>query len=156
VSLVQDPTTSTAANVMPANTPVTDGYAALVVTISPNSPTTTISSATTIFRILSAATTNATSIKASTGVLYGWSIQNTNASQRYVKLYNKASAPTVGTDTPVMTLLIPGASAGAGNNLAGIAINFSTGIALATTVNPADSDTTAVALDDLIVNLFYI
>jgi hypothetical protein len=55
-----------------------------------------------------------------------------------------------------MTLLIPGASAGAGNNLAGIAINFSTGIALATTVNPADSDTTAVALDDLIVNLFYI
>jgi hypothetical protein len=156
VSLIQDPSSSTAANVVPGNTVVTDGYAALVVAISPNTPVAFTSSATSIFRLLSAATTNATSIKSSAGVLYGWSIQNTNAAQRYVKLYNKASSPTVGTDTPVITLLIPGASAGAGNNLSGPAINFSTGIALATTVNPTDSDTAAVALDDLIINLFYI
>jgi hypothetical protein len=166
VSLIQDPTTSTAANVVAASTPAPSTDAALVVALSPNSPlpagtnsigaVTIASSTTTIFRLLSAATTNATSIKASAGVLYGWSIQNTNAAQRYVKLYNKASSPTVGTDTPVITLLIPGASAGAGNNLGGLAINFSTGIALATTVNPTDSDTTVVALDDLIINLFYI
>ena len=32
---------------------------------------------------------------------------NTTASNKYLKLYNKATAPTVGTDTPFKTYLIP-------------------------------------------------
>ena len=109
-----------------------------------------------IYKLLSAASTNASNIKGSAGNIYGWSIQNSTTSTRYVKLYNKASAPTVGTDTPVMTLLIPGATAGAGNNLSTTNIIFSIGIALATTVNPSDSDSTAVSLNDLIINIFYV
>ncbi|MDO8885770.1 hypothetical protein, partial [Candidatus Oleimmundimicrobium sp.] len=109
-----------------------------------------------ISRLLSAATTNATVAKASAGQVYGWYITNTNAAVRYVKLYNKATAPTVGTDTPVMTLAIPGAIAGAGTNVEfSLGIPFASGIGYATTVGAADSDVGAVALNEIIINLLY-
>lgn len=109
-----------------------------------------------ISRAISAASTNATSAKASAGQVYGWFCSNVNASAAYLKLYNKASAPTVGTDTPVMTILIPGNTAGAGTNVEftnGIA--FSTGIAWALTTAVADSSTAAVAANEVVVNLLY-
>lgn len=54
-----------------------------------------------IHRLLaSAATTNATSVKTSVGRLAQIRGYNAGAAGRYLKLYNKASAPTVGTDTP--------------------------------------------------------
>ncbi len=52
------------------------------------------------FRKLSAASTNATSLKASAGTLFALYAVNLNAAMRYVKFYDKASAPTVGTDVP--------------------------------------------------------
>lgn len=110
----------------------------------------------TISRTLSAASTNATSVKASAGQLYGWYITNINAAVRYVKLYDKASAPTVGTDTPVMTLAIPAAATGAGTNIEySMGIPFATGIAMATTTGAADADTGAVAANEIIIHLFY-
>lgn len=110
----------------------------------------------TIKRTISAASTNATSAKASAGQLYGWSITNTNAAVMYVKLYNKASAPTVGTDTPVITIAVPGSTVGGGTNYnSDIGIAFATGIAYATTTGAADSDTAAVAANEVIINLFY-
>ena len=67
---------------------------------------------------------------------------------RYLKLYNKASAPTVGTDVPVLTVaLAPGAPTlvqGGANGL-----RFTTGIALALTTNAPDADTTAVAAAEI-------
>ena len=109
-----------------------------------------------VYRLLSAATTNGNSIKGSAGNVYGWYITNTNSSPRFVKLYDKASAPTVGTDTPKLTLVIPGSTTGAGSN---ISINppvpFTTGIAIAITGVVTDADTTAVALNEVVVNLFY-
>jgi hypothetical protein len=104
--------------------------------------------------ILSAATTNATSIKGSPGTLGYLTASNVNAAPRYVKLYDKASAPTVGTDTPVATFIIPGNTAGAGTNvlLPSQGIKFSVGIALAITVEATDSGTTAVALNDIVIN----
>jgi len=108
-------------------------------------------------KLISAASTNATLVKNGPGQVYGWHITNTNASARFVKLYNKASSPTVGTDVPVMTLLIPGNTSGSGavaaEFVSGIA--FSTGIALALTTGSADADTGAVAASDIIVNLFF-
>lgn len=68
----------------------------------------------TSFPLVSLASTNATVVKASAGQVYGWALGNTNASPRYLKLYNKASAPTVGTDTPTQTIIIPGNTGGAG------------------------------------------
>jgi hypothetical protein len=105
-------------------------------------------------KTISAATTNATSVKGSAGQVYNIQCFNTNASARYLKLYNKASAPTVGTDTPVKTLLIPPSSSGFvaewSNGLA-----FGTGIAFALTTGIADSDTAAVAANEIVVNIDY-
>lgn len=107
----------------------------------------------TMSEVVSAATTNATSVKGSAGQLYGWYITNTNAAIRYVKFYNKATAPTVGTDTVVLSLGIPGG--GAANVFTDMGIAFSTGIAMSMVTGSANTDATAVALGDLVVNLFY-
>lgn len=110
----------------------------------------------TISKTLSAATTNATSVKASAGQVYGWYVSNINASPAYFKLYNKASAPTVGTDVPVMTITIPGNATGAGSNINWVhGIAFATGIAFAITTGATTADTGAVALNEVIINLLY-
>jgi hypothetical protein len=109
-----------------------------------------------IYRLISAASDNAQCPKASPGQVYGWCLSNVNAQEMFVKLYNLDVAPTVGTSTPVVTLLVPGGATGlvtAASFPQGIA--FSTGIALAITGLVADSDTTAVAADEVVVNLFY-
>lgn len=104
-------------------------------------------------RIMSAATTNATSVKASAGRVYGFKFTNTSAALKYVKLYNKASAPTVGTDVPVETIAVP---AGAFiEHVNPFGVSYATGIALAITGAAADADTTAVAANDIIGDLIY-
>lgn len=106
------------------------------------------------YELISAATTNATSVKASAGTVYGIQAYNNGASAAYLKLYNKASAPTVGTDTPVKTIMLP---AGGGSNIPipSVGTNFGTGIAFAITGGMANSDTTAVALTQVAVNIDY-
>lgn len=108
-----------------------------------------------VMRIISAASTNATSVKGSAGQVYTILAHNINAAVRYLKLYNKATAPTVGTDTPVMTLPIPADATGKGFVLdtGGMGIAFSVGIALAITTGVADADTGAVAANEIVVNL---
>lgn len=110
-----------------------------------------------ISRTISAATTNATSAKGSAGQVYTIIAHNINAAVRYLKLYNKATSPTVGTDTPVMTLPIPGNTAGAGFVLdtGGMGIAFATGIGYAITTGVADADTGAVAANEIVVNVLY-
>lgn len=109
------------------------------------------------FRLVSAASTNATSLKGSAGKLNVLVITNKNAAPRTVKFYNKATAPTVGTDTPVLTFEVPGNTAGAGMVVPippqGIA--FSTGIAYAITTENTDAGTTAVAAGDIVVTGAY-
>ena len=79
---------------------------------------------------------------------------NSNAAYPvYFKLYNKASAPTVGTDTPVRVLE---AQAGVPNCIKteeGYA--FATGIAWALTKGITDADATAVLISDATVEISY-
>lgn len=104
----------------------------------------------------SAATTNATSVKTSAGKLVRIRGYNAAASIRYLKLYNKASAPTVGTDTPVLTLAIP-ASGSFEFDLGALGFPFATGIAYAITGAAADADTTAIAAGDITcLNVLYV
>lgn len=93
-----------------------------------------------------AATTNATVIKSSAGNLYGIQVSNTVGATMYLKLYNKATAPTVGTDIPVLTIPIP-TTAGSLLALDGHAIGyrFSAGISIAITNGLADNDTAVVS-----------
>lgn len=135
--------------VQPGNTPNSTPW------LVANSPAT--SGGCLMSKLVSAASTNATSLKASAGQLYMVTASNINASARYLKFYNKASSPTVGTDTPVLTFLIPGNASGAGTNIpvpdTGLA--FGTGIAYAITTGATDADTGAVAANDIIVNIAY-
>lgn len=109
-----------------------------------------------ISRTLSAASTNGTNIKGSAGQIYTIVAHNTNAAVRYLKVYNKATAPTVGTDTPVLTFPIPGNAAGAGFVIdTTMGISFATGIGIGLTTGVADADTGAVAANEIVVNVLY-
>lgn len=107
-------------------------------------------------RIVSAAaSTNATSVKASAGRVYAIQGYNASTSVRYVKLYNKASSPTVGTDTPIKTLAVPPGAGFAFDWSHGY--SFATGIALALTTGSADADTGALTAGDILgLNVDYV
>ena len=108
------------------------------------------------FHLISAASTNATVVKNAAGQIGSFNIGNTNAAIRFVKLYDKATTPSVGTDVPVKTLLIPGSTTGGGNaQNYPLGVLFSNGISIATTTGIADSDTAAVGLNDLCINIDY-
>lgn len=104
----------------------------------------------------SAAGTNATVAKGGAGDLFAIQAYNTTASVIYLKLYNKAAAPTVGTDTPIKTIAIaPSASLATSATWAN-GLYFSTGIAYALTAAAADSDTSAIAAGAIVgLNLDY-
>jgi len=105
------------------------------------------SPASTVATVESAATTNATSTKAGAGTLYGFSLCNKSAAAVYFKFYNKASAPTVGTDAVFFKLMIP--TLACRDRTMVLGINFPIGIAWAITGLEANSDTTAVAAGDV-------
>jgi hypothetical protein len=109
-------------------------------------------------KLTAASTTNATSVKASAGTLGMCVATNTNAAVRYLKFYNKATAPTVGTDTPILVFAIPGATTGGGVAvpIPPQGLNFNTGIAFALTTGATDADTGAVAANEILVNYGYI
>lgn len=99
----------------------------------------------------SAASTNATSVKASAGQVGVIALTNSGAGWAYLKLYNKASAPTVGSDTPVHVVGLPPGGGQAQAIPAGL--SFSLGIAYAITGGAANSDTTAVAANQVVGTL---
>lgn len=102
----------------------------------------------------SAASTNATSLKASAGRVYAVQAYNSTSTVKYLKLYDKASSPTVGTDTPFKTLALPPVAAAAYDWPVGLYLG--TGIAFALTGSVADSDTTALASGDVLaLNIDY-
>ena len=94
-------------------------------------------------------------------VIGGWWIYNNAAAARYVKLYNKAVAPTVGTDVPLITLGVPASSAAnlmipnSGGGQQGIG-GFDSGIGIGATTGVADADTGAPSANDIVLNLWYL
>lgn len=92
-------------------------------------------------------------IKSSAGQIYGWFLFNNAASVRYVKLYNKASNPSVGFDTPFMTIPLP-AGGGANVNFTS-GITLSNGIGIGATTGVTDGDSGSPAANEVIVNIIY-
>lgn len=109
-------------------------------------------------RLLSAAaTTNATNVKASAGRVYGIQGYNAVAAVTYLKLYNIATAPTVGTTVPVKTLALPPSSAFAFDWPRGYAFATGIGFGLTAAAGGADNSTTAVAAGDVLgLNIDYV
>lgn len=104
------------------------------------------------YHLVSAGTTNLVNVKASAGQLMGWYVYNSNASMRKLCFHNTAGTPTAGASI-FFTLPIPGGSAA--NVMLETGIAFGTGIGISTVTDLADSGTTAVAANDLNINLFY-
>lgn len=101
----------------------------------------------------SAATVNATSATARAAKLFSVNGYNSSATVTYLKFYNKATAPTVGTDVPVLTLALP-ATAAFSFLLGGF--SFATGLAYGLTTDAADAGTTAVAAGAILgLNVVY-
>lgn len=105
----------------------------------------------------SAATTNGNLILTGTSGLQALYATNIGATPAFVKLYNKATAPTVGTDVPEMIISVPAAVTG----VPGVAqitpgfngYRFALGLGIAITGAVADADTTAVAAGQVKVKL---
>jgi hypothetical protein len=103
--------------------------------------------------LVSAGSTNQTSIKNTAGVIHSVSVFNNAAYPVFVKYFNKASAPSVGSDTPVWTI---GVQAGVSRDVTPpLGLLFSTGIAMAIVKGIADNNSTAVVLSDCVVDTHY-
>lgn len=118
----------------------------------PGSPTNTVvasttSSATVLYTVNSAATTNAAVIKSTAANFYGLSVMNTSATTKYVRFYSKATAPTVGTDVPIMVVAVPATSSKEIQYVP--ALRIGTGLGVAITGGAAVNDATAVAAGDV-------
>jgi hypothetical protein len=104
-----------------------------------------------IHHIVSAATTNVAQIKATAGRVYGYCLSNTTASWRYVKLHNVASA-TAGAAV-AMTIGLP--PNGKAECYMGQGIGFATAISRSIVTGSADTDATAVAVGDVVGDIFF-
>lgn len=105
-------------------------------------------------KLLSTASTNATLVKSSAGRVYGYQFANLTAAWKYVRFFNKATAPTPGTDAPLMVVAIP-PNGCVDLNLA-VPITFATGIGYTITGGVADLNATAVAANDVQGTLLWI
>lgn len=127
--------------------PITDAYAATEVQVV-NSLSATITEGTLvtpgISAVVTAASTNGTSVKTTAGTVYDLTVSNTSAAAVYYKIYNKASAPTVGTDVPVITVPVP-ANTMLSIEFGRVGKRLTLGVAIAVTGAMAATDTTAVA-----------
>ena len=105
----------------------------------------------------SAATTNGALILAGTSNVSSFYATNEGATAAYIKLYNKATAPTVGTDVPEMTIPVPAAVSGV-PGVATIPIGFhgfrfALGLGIAITRNAVHTDATAIGAGEVKVKL---
>lgn len=106
------------------------------------------------YQLVAAASTNATNVKATAGVVGYIVANNVNAAVRYLKLYNKATAPTIGTDTPVMTIALPAGTVTVVPVPVG-GIVFNTGIGFGTTTEATVAGTTGISASETVVNIGY-
>ena len=104
----------------------------------------------------SAATTNATLVKAGASKLVSVVGYNTSTAVKYLRIYNKATAPTVGTDTPLLVFAMP-PSASFQFDLGNIGFYCPTGLGFAITNASALLDATVIAANDVVaLNIIYV
>jgi len=104
------------------------------------------------YKYFSAATNNSTSVIAGSHTIYLVRGFSTNATAAYLKLYDKATAPTCGTDTPGVVVPLIQNVASTIEPAAGIA--FSSGVGFCIVANQADNDNTS-ATTGITVQLLY-
>lgn len=131
--------------VQPGNTPNTSAWLVQDVAGATGGATT--------YHLVSASGTNATNVKSSAGLLYGFSVSNTNAAARYLHLYNVSGAPTVGTTVPTSTIQIPGNATVI--RAYPVGATYGTGIAFGASTGAGDTDSGSIGAGDLVIDLEY-
>ena len=130
------------------NTVATTGT--ITATVTPPAPTTP-------YWLNAIASTNGALIITGTSWLASFYATNEWATPAYIKLYNKATAPTVGTDIPEMTIPVPAAVwwvPGVANpNIWFIWFRFALWLGIAITRNAVYTDTTAIWANEVKVKL---
>jgi len=103
-----------------------------------------------------AASTNATSVEASSGTVYHYSLTNTTSTIYYLRMYNLASAPTCSSATGfVESIPIPANTSGGGRERPmNIGQAFTTGIAYCITGGASSTDNTNAATGVLVSILY--
>ena len=114
----------------------------------------TIGGGVTPYSLLSANSTNTTSVKASAAKLHSLYLSNTGVTVAYVKIYDKASAPNLASDVPVLRFLVP--ANGAAAHSLGNGYTLTLGLAFAIVGLAPNTDTTVVAANQVIVNCGYL
>lgn len=161
VELLTRPTTdvqgSVPVQVTGGSVVVSSGTVTTVSTVTAVTTAGTPAAPATPYFVNSLATTNGALILTGTSGLQALWATNIGATAAFVKLYNKATAPTVGTDVPEMIIPVPAAVSG----VPGVVEvtpgfnghRFALGLGIAITGAVADSDTTAVAAGQVKVKL---
>ncbi len=111
------------------------------------------------FHLIALNSDNATLVAAGPHVLLSAQLSGVGSAPAYVKFYDKATAPTCGTDTPKKVLAIPAASTaanGGGSNVTvSLGTSFLLGLGFCVVTGIADSDDTAVAASTFNINFDY-
>lgn len=109
--------------------------------------------ANTPYTYIGLASQNPVVVKASAGVVENVTAFNINAAPVYLKLYDKATAPS-SSDTPVQVYIIPGNTAAAGFTI-NPNIRFSLGISFRMVGGIANNNTTNTSASEQTVNIAY-
>jgi hypothetical protein len=108
-----------------------------------------------LYRTMSAASDNARNLSPTKCKFFGGLFYNVAAEERYLKLYDTPIAP-VSTDVPKLTILIPGATTGAGNNmLLPDGVEFMSGLGMRLTTGMADGDTTIAGANEVLLHILW-
>jgi hypothetical protein len=106
-----------------------------------------------LYSVNSLATTNAALIKAGPSRLQGYYINNASAATKWIRFYDKATAPVPGTDIPVLVIAVP---ATLSKELAlDEGVLFSLGLGVSITGAAPANDSTAVAAGDVQLSVEY-
>ena len=106
-----------------------------------------------VHRYVSTATVNATLFRAGGTRLVGYNIINTGAAARYIKLYNRSSAPSQ-TDTPLLTIQVP-ANTDVEEMLGDAGLRFDAGLGYRIVAGVADADNTAIGAGEVLMQLIW-
>ena len=114
--------------------------------------------ATQVHTLSSAASTNATLVKNSPGIVFNLIVHNTHAgggsgSSIALRFYNKSTAPVVGTDVPFIVIHVPSNSSKELNFTSGI--TFNAGIAYSITGGDSLLDSTPISADGVQLYIGY-
>lgn len=114
----------------------------------------TVSPDNSVANIVSASGTNVTEIKASAGVLSGYSAFNNTASPIFMRFYDVATVTVGASAVKFGPVMIP-ANGGANSMSSDMKIQFGTKLQVAFTTGMADTDTTGIAAEDACASFLY-